>query len=579
METITLKIKLSVVVFITVVSGQSSGEMLPALVDPNNPTRQSRDVSGPEPVNQLTTPGALPELAAPSPAMTLQTLVTFERIHFVGGTRYPLVTLMQPFNALVGKKVSLQTLVAAVDSITQRYHREGYPLSYAYIPADNFHQGVLNIGLVEGYVANSQIRSDNQQTGRWLGALSQRIMAEKPLTQDTFDRYSMLMSRTPDTKVKATAQAPNNIYGATNLEVDAQRSHNWNVINTLDIRKKQSLDLVSATLSGLTPYAEQLGVATIIPLNNQTRESYLGLNYQQYLGDDGLQLQVKGSYLNQNPKDFTTILTQANGVNINAREKEVLYNAGVGLNYPLLLTAKQQWSLGGELDYVHKRYDYTLQAEQGGITADLPAINQQIRYPAVELNLSGSHQYQQASWNTRFSVRQGIDGLGASNTTGPGDLSFTRWRFNGDAAWVFNQKWRLSSAVEGDWSDSSLPEPERLTFGAFRFGSGYPDSDATGDYGMGGQVEMRYLHDRSTGDWVKTIQPYVKVDAAHTAFHQSGLSSQKLASYGAGVMFGDNRHYALTLEAARPIADVPIDSSRRDWRFSATFTYNFNNGS
>ncbi len=90
---------------------------------------------------------------------------------------------------------------------------------------------------------------------------------------------------------------------------------------------------------------------------------------------------------------------------------------------------------------------------------------------------------------------------------------------------------------------------------------------------------MRYLHDRSTGDWVKTIQPYVKVDAAHTAFHQSGLSSQKLASYGAGVMFGDNRHYALTLEAARPIADVPIDSSRRDWRFSATFTYNFNNGS
>ncbi|MCK8184936.1 ShlB/FhaC/HecB family hemolysin secretion/activation protein, partial [Erwinia amylovora] len=88
---------------------------------------------------------------------------------------------------------------------------------------------------------------------------------------------------------KATAQAPNNIYGATNLEVDAQRIHNWNVINTLDIRKKQSLDLVSATLSGLTPYAEQLGVATIIPINNQTRESYLGLNYQQYLGDDGLQ--------------------------------------------------------------------------------------------------------------------------------------------------------------------------------------------------------------------------------------------------------------------------------------------------
>lgn len=573
-----MKIKSCVVVFISVVSGQSSGEMLPTLVDPNNPTQRSRYVPGVESTSQLTSAGALPGLAAPPPVITQQSLVTFNSIHFVGGTRYPLATLTLPFSALVGKRVSLQALLTATDSITQRYHRDGYPLSYAYIPADNFHQGVLNIGLVEGYVANSRIRSDNQQVGRWLGALSQRIMAEKPLTQDTFDRYSMLMARTPDTKVKATAKSPENIYGATVLDVDAQRTHNWNVINTLDMRKKQSLDLVSATLSGLTPYGEQLGVATLIPLNNQTRESYLGLNYQQYLGDDGLQLQVKGSYLNQNPRDFTPLLTQANGVNINVREKEVLYNAGVGLNYPLLLTAKQQWSLAGELDYVHKRYDYRLQAEQGGLTADLPTINQHLRYPAAELNLSGSRQYQQASWNTRFSVRQGINGLGASNTTGPGDLSFTRWRVNGDAAWVFNQKWRLSSAVEGDWSDRSLPEPERLTFGAFHFGRGYPDSDASGDYGMGGQVEMRYLHDRSAGDWVKTIQPYVIVDAARTAFHQSGLASKQLASYGAGVTFGDNRHYALSLEAARPIGDVPTDSSKRDWRFSATFTYNFSNG-
>ncbi|WP_048697729.1 POTRA domain-containing protein [Erwinia piriflorinigrans] len=579
METTILKIKSNVVVVIIVVSGQSTGETLPTLIDANNPTRQSRYVPAPEAAQPLAPAGSLPKLAASTPAMTLQTQVTVDRIHFIGGTRYPLATLTQPFNQLMGKKVSVQALLAATDSLTQRYHRDGYPLSYAYIPADNFHQGVLTIGLVEGYVAHSRIHSDNLQVGRWLGALSQRIMAEKPLTQDTFDRYSMLMARTPDTEVKATANSPDNIYGATDLDVNAQRTHNWNVINTLDVRKKQSLDLVSATLSGLTPYGEQLGIATIIPLNKQTRESYLGLNYQQYLGDDGLQLQVKGSYLNQNPRDFTTLLTEPNGVNINAREKEVLYNAGIGLNYPLLLTAKQQWSLGGELDYVHKRYDYTLQAEQGGQTAVLPAINQQIRYPAVELNLSGSHQYQQASWSTRFSVRQGVNGLGASNTTSPADLSFTRWRFNGDAAWVFNQKWRLSSAIEGDWSNSSLPEPERLTFGAFHFGRGYPDSDATGDYGMGGHVEMRYLHDRSTGDWVKTIQPYVMVDAARTAFHQSGLASQKLASYGAGVTFGDNRHYALSLEAARPIGDVPIDSSKRDWRFSATFTYNFNNGS
>lgn len=134
-------------------------------------------------------------------------------------------------------------------------------------------------------------------------------MAEQPLTQDTFERYSILMSRTPDTKVLATAKNPDNIYGATLLDVKADHPRHWNVTTALDSRKGVYSGVLNATLSGFTPYAEQLGVATLLPLDSKNRDQYLGVNYQQYLGSNGLLLQTRGSYYKQEPKDYTDVLT------------------------------------------------------------------------------------------------------------------------------------------------------------------------------------------------------------------------------------------------------------------------------
>lgn len=570
-----MKIKSCIVALFGTVIGYSSADMFPTLIDPNNPAKLAQPVSQPPVKSQkitISTP-------SPVPSITPQTLVDVRHIQFIGGTRYPLESLAQPFAKDVGKKVPLSTLLAATDSITQRYHRDGYILSYAYLPADNFHDGVVKIGLVEGYISATQIHSDNTQVGRWLSKLSQHIMAEKPLTQDTFERYTLLMNRTPDTKVTASANNPNNIYGATTLNVDAQRQRNWNIATAVDTRKDDSSAIVNATLSGLSTDGEQLGIATLIPLESSTRKTYAGLNYQQYIGDDGLLMQLKGSYYQQKDKNYSQILALPDGINIGSKNTQTQYNGGVVFSYPLELTRKSQWTLSGGLDYTDKKYTYDLWATQGERQVQLPDVNQRVRYPAADITLAGYREFDQAYWNTRFNVRQGIDGLGATNSTPNADLSFTRWKFNGDTAYLFDKKWRLSASVEGDWSDNDLPEPERVNFGALHYGRGYPDSDASGDYGVGGQIDMRYLYGVDQGPWLKTIQPYVVVDAAHTGFNQGGIPKQNLSSYALGVMFGDNRHYTISVEAARPIGDVPVDSTSRDWRYNATFTYNFNAGS
>lgn len=550
-------------------------DTLPALIDPGNPAKASREVAPPE-VNRAPAPKV--SIQKPESHLTADTPILVKHIQFIGGTIYPLKLLLGPFRPYANKTVPLKTLVSLVNDITARYKADGYPLSYAWLPDNNFQGGNIKIVLVEGYIAHTDIKTNNPNVAARLQRLAEKIMAEKPMTQQTFDRYSLLMTRTPDVPLEVNAQLPKNIYGAAVMQASGEQPHLWDLSSTIDTRKGQNLALVNGTLNNLTSWGDQLGVATLIPLDKDTRKTYLGLNWQQFLTDDGLSLQVKGSYYHENPRDYTPLLYLPNSITVDAKQQSTQYNGGISLAWPLILERKKQLNLTGGVDYTDKRNDYDLQARYLGQTFPLDSQHQHVRYPALELGANGFRAFDTTSVSGKLTLRQGIDGAGADASPSQGtDLGFTLWKGNLDAAWMMTDKLKLSTSWEGDWSDNDLPEPERVSFGAQRFGRGYQDSEASGDYGYGGQLELRYLHMRKDSQWLATIQPYVLTDTAQTWFNHQGLPHQRLASVATGVMFGDNRHYSLTVEAAKPVGDTPTDSHNRDWRYSLTFTWNFNN--
>lgn len=550
-------------------------DTLPALIDHNNPAKAANGIAPP---GVSPTPRTQVSVSKPETKLTPQTPVQVNHVQFVGGTVYSLPSLLAPFRPYAKKTVPLKTIIGLVNDITARYRADGYPLSYAWLPDDNFHNGTIKIVLVEGYIAHTDIKTNNPNIAARLQRLAEKIMQEKPLTQATFDRNSLLMTRTPDVPVTANAQLPKNIYGAGVMQVQGEQPHIWDFSSTVDTRKGQNLALVNGTLSNLTSYGDQLGLATLIPLDKDTRKTYVGLNYQQFLNDDGLAMHLKGSYYQENPRDYTPLLYLPNNITVDAKQKSTQYNGGVSFDYPVLLTQKRQFSVNGGIDYTDKRNDYALQAQILDQKFQLDTQHQRVRYPALELGMNGLQAFDKASVSGKLTLRQGIDGAGASATPSQGtDLGFTLWKGNLDAAWMMTDKLRLSTSWEGDWSDNDLPEPERVSFGAQRYGRGYQDGEATGDYGYGGQVELRYLHMRKESQWLATVQPYVLADTAQTWFNQPGYRHQRLGSIATGVTVGDNKHYTVTVEAARPVGDVPSDSNNRDWRYSLTFTWNFNN--
>jgi Hemolysin activation/secretion protein len=145
-------------------------DTLPALIDPNNPAKASRDIAPPS----SPTPEPKVTVQKPESKLTPETPIQVNHIQFIGGTVYPLKALLQPFRPYAQKTVPLKTLIGLVNDITARYKADGYPLSYAWLPDNNFQGGTIKIVLVEGYVAHSDINSNNPNIAARLQRLAEK---------------------------------------------------------------------------------------------------------------------------------------------------------------------------------------------------------------------------------------------------------------------------------------------------------------------------------------------------------------------------------------------------------------------
>jgi len=165
-----------------------------------------------------------------------------------------------------------------------------------------------------------------------------------------------------------------------------------------------------------------------------------------------------------------------------------------------------------------------------------------------------------------------IPGLDLVNPT---SLDFVRT----DASFSQTNEWPLgfgtTIAATGQYSASSLPTSEQISFGAQRFAQGYQPGEAAGDSGWGASVELN--HPFQIGHvWLQTITPYVSFDMARVYLRTGTPLPARLSSASIGFRFSDNDHYSLDISVAKALADAPVESPSRSPRVNATFSYQLN---
>jgi hemolysin activation/secretion protein len=506
------------------------------------------------------TPVQVPDAgAAAAQPLLMDTKINLQTVQIEGGTLYPLNELADIYKPLIGRQATLADLIEATRNITRRYQQDGYLLSYAFLPQQNFNDGVARVVLVEGYVRDVQIQGDVGRVKALLDKLAAKIQAERPLTRKTFERYTTLMTRIPGVTIQAQVPPPGTTDGATTLVAQASRKPFTSTLSTTEDNRNGTQALLGVSSNSQTSMGEQLSLSGLFPPGDD-HEHYYRLDYNQFLNDEGAQLALSASRYRADPG--TNVLLD-NGLQLKPHRENDRYSIGITL--PLIAASNELLTAGSRLYAVNDktRYNvigYPLSVEERTDIRALAFESDWRKADARQLRiLSGG-------------VYQGLDSMGAKSNNNAIDLDFFRMRLSGVQSDKFFDNWQgvLSAALY--WSDDTLPDSERAVFGGQNFGRGYPDDQASGDKGWGVAYEVNYSFNRD-GNWVRILQPYVVLDRSRSWFNELPVKANNLSSAAIGLRFGDAKYYNIALEAAKAMSDEALDTFNRRTRYSISFSY------
>jgi len=527
---------------------------------------------------------SLPQIKAPDrgPSVTVQVEsqapqlqellarhLTPTRVQVEGVKSIPFDDVAQRFTPLVGKDITVGQLIEVANGVTKLYQERGYALSFAFIPAQSFADGVVRVTVVEGYVSAVKITGRPGAVEDRIRAIADHIVADRPLRRATFERYINVLGLLPGIKVAANVAPPQNTDGATTLELKVDRKP-FDISVGVNFNQPGVQGLLTATENGLTSLGEQLSISALLP-KGRDNVTYLAAHAAVPIGSDGLIGKIDATHYRGNPVDNPGLPGYVQRTVINDK-------VGGSLAYPLKLSNTQS-VIGTASVYAshdEDRYNNQQTGAQLGFRSQVRVMQLQADYTGVDTG-----QVRRAN----ISVSKAFDILGASKSgdsnvvgspvTNPASINFVK----SAASFSQTNEWpmKLGTAVSltGQYSAVSLPTSEQISFGAQRFAQGYQPGEASGDSGWGAMFEINRPFTPGF-TYLRTLVPYISFDMARVYLHAGTPAPSRLSSIAFGFRISDAKYYTLDLSVAKALGDAPVESPSRSPRINATFSYQLN---
>ncbi|MCJ0763917.1 ShlB/FhaC/HecB family hemolysin secretion/activation protein [Variovorax terrae] len=505
----------------------------------------------------------------PSPFQALRNgVITPSRFDVEGVQSIPFDDVAGRFAPLAGQSITIGRLLDVAQEVTQLYQQRGYALSFCFIPQQDFKDGVVRIIAVEGHVSEVRIEGEAGRARPKIRDMAEHIRQDKPLRQQTFDRYIQLLGQLPGLSIQASAPLPVNTDGATVLTLKVS-SKPYSVSVGLDSYQSKPRALVTGILNNPLAAGSQLRASAMA--STLSEEEYYAFQYSQWVGSEGLSFKIDASHYQGNPDAQFNLDT-------GTRRKVTNDRLEWSASYPLALSKTMSMVASAGAYGVNYTDDYA-----NPVTAAAVAYDTRVRAVFGQL----SYTLSQPDRARRLSVMlvRGLDAAGAlarASTNVPGlmvtnpvDLDFTRVLFQGSQSdsWPARIGTVLSMALQ--YSPNALPTTERVSFGGLRWARGYAPGETSGDSGWGVGFELNRRYAWEIGP-LKQIQPYVLLESARVYNKQGTPVPARLNSVAFGARLSDQRYYSLDLSLAKPTGELPIENPARHLRWNASLNYQLN---
>jgi hemolysin activation/secretion protein len=479
-----------------------------------------------------------PELEAPDDALAR---FAVSRIDISGAHAIPVDELRTAVDGLEGRTVTLAELRAAARRVGRIYADRGYPLAFAYVPAQDMKVGVVEIAVVEGRVARILLSGNEHFSSEFILSRFRDYTEGGTPRRADLERSLLALNAFPGLEVHATFR-PGDAPGSTDLYLQARDRNplrSWLDVDNYGAASVSEWRFAAAFEAGNLFDLGHAVEARVVAGRDTGDLAFGRVSYSAPLGETTMRIhwsryeyQAGGSLAPLEPGGTGDVF-------------------GLTASYPLIL--RQTHSLAAEMGFEWKDLDQEL---LGTLASEerLRVIVAGLKVELSEPGLSRSAAVLQ--------VRQGIPGLWGGLENDDPDAGragagggFTKATIQLLRIQRFSDDFALVGRINGQYASEPLASSEQIGLGGPDSVRGYPPFEYSGDKGWQATVEGRFrLYEQLEFvvfyDWAMAR----RIEAA-----AGEASKGRLAAFGAGFRLDLREWGKIRIEAGFPTARDPSD--------------------
>jgi hemolysin activation/secretion protein len=504
----------------------------------------------PEPAPEVELPPVPPP--APEPPLSSGVQVFVNAIRLTGNTVFSDQELAPVVAPYLGRAITTEELLDLRDALTARYVEAGYVNSGALIPDQEVREGVIEVQIVEGRLADVVVNGLTSLEPEFVVERI-RLGAGPPLNVNQLRERIQLLLLDPAMDQVNARLGPGLRRGEGRLEIDVVEAPRYQP--TFRFANDRS-PAVGAEHGELTlSFGNLLGRSDPLRLQVGVSEGLkdAAIDYSVPLTARDLRVFVSGEIT-----DSEVVEEPFNVIDVESTSSSLQ----VGLSWPVIRTLDDELRLEAGLErersttsLLGRRFSFSEGVEDG--RSDVTALR------LVQ-------QWQRRSRDQVIALRStesiGLDLLGATKNSGDlPDGQFFAWLGQAQfARRLFGSDWQLNLRGDLQLSADPLLPIERIAIGGIDTVRGYRENELVVDSGWIASAELRIPLGQlavpglseTPEDGALQLVPFVDAGGGWN-LEAPDPEENVIYALGAGLRWQPNRRLDLRLDFAPPLVDVP----------------------
>jgi hemolysin activation/secretion protein len=472
-----------------------------------------------------------------------------------GNTAFSTARLIPLLAQTIGAERTLGDLDKAAARITDFYRAHGYLVARAYVPAQDIHDGVVDIAIVEGRYGEVHIHNRSHVRDAVLQHYLAPVHLGDVIDEHRLDRATLLIQDVTGASVVTGNLRAGEAPGVTDLSVEVPatpsitgsvQADNYGITTTG--RYRVGGDLQWNSPLGFGDRLEARVLASI------TGQDFGHLGYSVPLGSDGLRTGIAFT-------DSTYRLGgQFSALDAYGHADVLSWN----LAYPVIRSNTFDLNVDGGFDHksLVDHADGTLDDKFNNVVG--AGIDGDLLAPGTV----GTYAMRVETGDLHF---QSADALAADTASAHTAGRYTKFTYAFALYRSLTPQLQLHIALSGQQASKNLDSSEKFSLGGPYGVRAYPTGEAPGDDGYLANLELHYA-------FTQTLLPvqlglFAFVDTGDVTINADpfagGANHERLSGTGVGATLSGNHHYDLQLIYAHRLGDTvavaDTDSSWRIW--------------